>query len=141
MNNYQEIMKEHYLRELVGTIFVAVLFIAALVFVFIAIKKWELPKWILLFCLIILPINIYSAVHVKRIADDIKNSSYVIYEGEDSQICKGMEERQSTVICVDGKEKTLVSLYEMTENGTFDGYVVYSERSGYVVYVGENFPD
>ena len=141
MEKYQEIMKGHYVRELSGTIFIVFLSVAAFVFVLIAIKKWDIPKWTLLFFLVILPIDVYSAIGVKSIKDDMQNQSYITYYGEYYQICKGLEERQSTTIYVDEKEKHLVSSREMTTNGTFYGYVVYSERSGYVVYVGEMPPD
>lgn len=141
MEKYQEIMKGHYVRELSGTIFIAFLSVVALVFVLIAIKKWGIPKWTLLLWVIILLTDIYSAIKVKSIKDDMNNLSYITYEGEYHQIRKGLEERQTTTIYIDGKEKHLISSYEMTNNGTFYGYVVYSERSGYVVYVGETLPD
>lgn len=141
MEKYQEIMQGHYVRELSGTIFIVLLSVVAFVFVLIAIKKWDIPKWTLLLFLVVLPIDIYCAIGVKSIKDDMQNQSYITYHGEYYQICKGLEERQSTTIYVDGKEKHLVSSYEMTTNGTFYGYVVYSERSGYVVYVGEMPPN
>lgn len=141
MEKYQEIMKGHYVRELSGTIFIAFLSVVTLVFILIAIKKWEIPKWFLLLWVIILLIDICSAIKVKSMKDDMQNQSYITYHGEYYQICKGLEEHQTTTIYIDGKEKHLFSSHEMTNNGTFYGYVVYSERSGYVVYVGEIHPD
>ena len=141
MEKYQEIMKGHYVREFSGTVFIVFLSVVVFAFILIAIKKWDLPKWTLLFLSIILLIDVYCTIRVKSIKDDMRNQSYVTYYGEYSQVCKGLEERQSTTIYIDGKEKHLVSSYEMTSNGTFYGYVVYSERSGYVVYVGEMHPD
>ena len=141
MENYQTIMNQYYARELYTTIFISVLALATFIFIIIAIIKWDLPKWFLLFWLIIVPIIIFSFVELKSIKDDIRYSSYVTYEGEYLQIKKGLEIKQTTVIYIDGKEKWLVSLSSITSNGTFYGYVVYSERSGRVVYVGDNPPD
>ena len=105
MEKYQEIMKGHYVRELSGTIFIVFLSVAAFVFVLIAIKKWDIPKWTRLLLMVILPIDVYCAIGVKSIKDDMQNQSYITYYGEYYQICKGLEERQSTTIYVDEKEK------------------------------------
>ncbi len=134
-------MSAHYFYELGRGIFLYVLVTAVLVFILISIKKWDIPKWYLLLWLVLFVICVFVAIELKSMKDDLQNASYVTYHGEYHQICRGMETRQSTTIYVDGKEKHLTSTAEMTKNGHFYGYVVYSERSGYVVYVGENPPD
>lgn len=71
MEKYQEIMQGHYVRELSGTIFIVFLSVVAFVFVLIAIKKWDIPKWTLLLFIVILPIHVYCAIGVKAIKNDM----------------------------------------------------------------------
>ena len=107
MENYQTIMNQYYARDLYTTIFISVLALATFIFIIIAIIKWDLPKWFLLFWLIIVPIIIFSFVELKSIKDDIRYSSYVTYEGEYLQIKKGLEIKQTTVIYIERKKVLL----------------------------------
>lgn len=142
MEAYREILQKHFNREMFSTIFLMVLFLAAFIFVVFAIKKWNAPKWVILLLLIVVPFVIYSIADLSAIKNDMDNSAYLIYHGQYLQIQKGMEERQATIIKDEnGKQIRLTSPLKITESGEHYGYVVYSKKSKYVVFVGENLPD
>ncbi|MBE6627974.1 MAG: hypothetical protein E7629_03515 [Ruminococcaceae bacterium] len=115
-------------------------------FILLAIILWlrhleDVPKWVWpilsVFVLLICIMEIYS---VSQMVYDYKNDAYVVYYGNYRQNRGGYDHFQGTIL-LDEEEKGLLTPFELSSNGEYYGYVVYSERSGYVVYVGETLPD
>lgn len=124
-----------------GNVELVVLYVIILVMVGQLIKHEYLPKrafWIFaVFCTVVLALG---SVRTVRIVLDLNNNAYVTYYGRYKQIVEGDDLYQTTVL-LDGKKVRLFSAYSISVKGEHTGYVVYSERSEFVVYVGEELPE
>lgn len=115
-------------------------------FILLAIVLWlrhleSVPKWVwVTLSLLILLICILEIYSVFQMVYEYENDSYIVYYGNYKQIREGYDHFQGTIL-LDGKQMGLHTPFEMSSNGEYCGYVVYSKYSKYVVYIGDNLPE
>ena len=106
------------------------------------IKDKILPKWALgIYSAIFLIVIVGDVLTLSNFIYDLNHDAYITYYGGYNQIVKGYDDPYYTTVLLDGKKIRLLCHYTMATNGEHTGYVVYSERSKYVVYVGEKLPE
>ena len=104
-------------------------------------RRKLLPPWMYLILLLAVPLLLFAGKDIGEITADVQNESYVVYHGAYRQwYTYGRRSTYHTDLLDGDKEIRLRSPGHLTKDGTFSGYVVYAERSEYVVYVGETLP-
>ena len=138
---YREAMRDYFRKEITAWSFVFLIFGLLFWLIIHFARRKLLSRWTYLILLLAVPILFFAGKDVGEISADLRNESYVVYNGAYRQWSTGGRRTNYYTALQDGDgEITLHSPSKLTQNGTFFGYVVYGEHTKYVVYVGKSFP-
>ena len=138
---YREAMRDYFRKEITAWSFVFLIFGLLFWLIIHFARRKLLSRWTYLILLLAVPILFFAGKDVGEISADLRNGSYVVYNGAYRQWSTGVRHTNYYTALQDGDgEITLHSPSKLTQNGTFFGYVVYGEHTKYVVYVGKSLP-
>lgn len=126
-----------YFNRLISTIFIIAICVALFFIVRMAVHYGKWPKWTYLIWLIAtMAVSFFTIKGVVDLHCDINEKAFVTYEGE--FINRGGSQRDlKTIVIFDefGKEIKLLSGSMGVDTGTYNGVVVYGQRSKIVVQI------
>ncbi len=131
---WKTIIEQVFVRRIISSVVIIGIIISLSLFIAWAMKGDVRRKWILLICILVLIVVIaVMSIGLSKMYLDIKNEDYVTYCGVYIERGGGQKDLKTIVVYDETGNEVRLLRTGVSQEGTYEGTVVYGKRSKIVV--------